>query len=59
MEPAEDSQDDLYCARDNTLVRGDSLHCPHPSSYCEFRESCPVRDAERLERRSRDLGDAC
>ncbi len=54
MEPAEDGQDDLYCARENAVVRGDSLHCPHPSSYCEFRESCSVRDAERHERRSLD-----
>ncbi len=57
MEPAEDGQDDLYCARENAVVRGDSLHCPHPSSYCEFRESCSVRDAERHERRTLELGD--
>ena len=48
MEPTDEPKDDLYCARDNTLVRSDAPMCPHPSSYCEFRTSCPIRDAERL-----------
>jgi hypothetical protein len=56
-EPAGEGRDDLYCARDNTHVSPNTPRCPYPSSHCEFRATCPVRDAERQERRSADAGD--
>ncbi len=53
-DPAREDEGDLCCFRDNTTVSADAPQCLHPSSFCEFRETCPVRDAEREQRRGED-----
>jgi hypothetical protein len=50
-EPEDENECDLFCFRDNTTASADSPQCLHPSSFCEFRESCPIREAERAIRR--------
>jgi hypothetical protein len=53
MKPTDESATDtLVCFHDNVPVRADAPRCLHPSSFCEFRTSCPVIQAEREERRS-------
>jgi hypothetical protein len=54
MEPVEENDCQLPCFRDNVTVPADSPRCLHPSSFCEFREHCPVRAAERQSERGTD-----
>ena len=51
MQPAPEDEQPLVCLRDNTPVPGDAPQCRYPSSWCEFRELCLVREAERRKRR--------
>ena len=57
MEPAEKAVRFLYCARDNARVRAEAPQCLHPSSFCQFRDFCPVLEAEREKRHSAAQGD--
>jgi hypothetical protein len=48
MKPTDDaSTDTLFCFRDNAPVRTDAPRCRHPSSFCAFRDSCLVVEAEK------------
>lgn len=53
MQPPDQDDRELICFRDNTVVRGDSPRCLHPSGQCDFRPVCQVRDAEHASRRNR------
>ena len=48
----EQQPEPLICMRDNVLVSTADPQCPHPSSSCDFRELCAVRDAIRRKRRA-------
>lgn len=37
----------LYCFRDNIPVRWEHASCLHPSSYCAYREFCPIFHKQR------------
>lgn len=55
MCPSEESDDDaLFCAREGVLVQADAPQCLHPSSYCEYRATCPVVDAQRQWKRAEE-----
>ena len=57
VEPTEESAEELFCFRDGQAVRAEAPRCLHPSSFCSFRDSCLVlqaqRDADRLRRGDR------
>jgi SAM-dependent methyltransferase len=40
----------LICMKENAEINPDNPRCPYPSSQCQFRELCPVRDAMRSKR---------
>lgn len=39
-----------FCAREGVVVGTDPPQCVHPSSFCPFRSTCPVVEAEKLQR---------
>jgi SAM-dependent methyltransferase len=41
----------LICMKENTEIDPDHPRCPYPSSQCQFRELCPVREAMRSKRK--------
>lgn len=53
----EQQPEPLICMRDNVSVSTEDPRCPHPSSSCDFRELCPVKDAMRRKRREVDMND--
>jgi hypothetical protein len=56
MTISDDNDRELPCFRDNATVPADSPRCLHPSSFCEFRESCPIRAAEQHSQRGAKQG---
>jgi len=51
MQPTDQPTETMFCSHDNTAVDGDAPRCLHPSSWCDFRQLCPVIDAERARKR--------
>jgi SAM-dependent methyltransferase len=51
----QDSEDEgpLFCMKDNTEIDPQDPHCPYPSSQCQFREWCLVREAIRSKAKQR------
>ena len=47
-----DSDEPLFCSHDNVEVQSDAPACPHPSSQCTFRDTCPIIAAIRRKKRN-------
>jgi len=58
VQPADEKADELFCMQEGTPVRSDAPQCLHPSSYCPFRDSCPITELLRESRRNRDEGES-
>jgi len=51
-----ESADALVCMADNVSLPADDPKCPHPSSFCRFREFCQVIEAAREKTRRERRG---
>lgn len=40
-------EENLFCSRDGIEIDARNPRCPFPTSQCQYRELCPVKDAER------------
>lgn len=52
MQPPEKTDEVLVCFRGGTPVRAEAPQCPHPSSFCDYRTTCMVVEAQRERRRA-------
>ena len=58
MDPSDETIDELICIQEGTSVSRDAPRCQHPSSYCPFRDSCPITELLRKMRRDADGSDS-